>query len=194
MLKRASSLLVIFLTGLGVHSASVAQEPFSTIGIQVHATKNINRTYFHEYWKPGRGGGITLTTPFYRGILDMGAIVHRYATTTDVPGFGVTWVHAGLSTDWKLSKALSVRPGLHLGIYRMSFDDAETTFSGVATESDLTMSTGVAMHFAITDQLAVFTRLDYIRVYTEPLLHYWYASSGMAVEFAAGRKWRSLWE
>ena len=194
MHRLAQCVLVMLALGLGVHKALLAQEPFSTIGVQVHATKNINRTHFHEYWKPGRGGGVTLTTPFYRGILDMGAIVHRYATTTDVPGFGVTWVHAGLSTDWSVSKALSIRPGLHLGLYRMSFDDAETTFSGEATESDLTMSTGMAMHLSITEHLAVFARIDYIRVHTEPLLHYWYASSGVALEFAAGRKWRSLWE
>lgn len=186
--------LLLLLLCISLDRPTAAQEPFSRIGLQFHATANVNRTAFHEFWEAGRGGGLTITTPFYGSTLEMGATVHRYHASTDVAGFGVVWSYAGLSRKWPIFKAVSIQPGIRLGIYRMSFDDAETAFYGVATESELTMSTGLTVQCALLKYLMVFARVDYLRVHTNAQLHFWYASSGLAFDFAAGQRWRTLWE
>ena len=185
---------LLFLVQVGLIGTAAAQEPFSQVGIEVGATVNMNRNSFHEYWKAGRGGGLTLTTPFYWGTLEMGTTVHRYRARTEVTGFGVAWAYAGLRKGWRLTEAVSVQPGLRLGIYRMSFDDAKTSFSGVATESDLTLGTSMAVRYALKKFLLAFARVDYVRVHTRPLLHFWYVSSGIAFDIGAGRAWRTFWE
>ncbi len=171
-----------------------AQAPFSTLEFQVLTTSNVNRNLLHEYWRPGRGGTITLATPFYWGITETGATIHRYNAARDVPGFGAFWVFAGWSVDWRLKSTIAVRPGLRLGNYRMSFDGAETTFAGVSTESDLVLSGGVAISAAIGPTWGVSARADYLRVHTTPLLRLWYVSGGLAVRIPAGRRLRALLE
>ena len=186
-------LLLLFL-GFGITGIAHSQDAFSRIGLHVHATANLDRTAFHEFWRSGRGGGLTVTTPFYWGQLDVGATVHRYHAKTDVPGFGVVWTYAGLNNRWPMSKNVTVQPGLRLGLYRMSFDDAESTFRGTANESDLALSAGLALHYALLGHLAAFVRFDFLRIHTEPSLSFWYASSGLAVDLAAGKRWRAFWE
>ena len=186
-------LLLQFL-GFGITGIANSQDAFSRIGLDFHATANVNQTTFHEFWRSGRGGGLTLTTPFYWGQLDIGTTVHRYHAKTEVPGFGVVWAYAGLNNNWSLLRRVVVQPGLRLGLYRMSFDDAETSFYGVANETDLAVSAGLAVHFALWDHIAVFARIDHLRIHTEPSLSFWYLSSGMAFDVAAGKRWRTFWE
>ena len=171
-----------------------AQEPFSTLELHVLATSNLNRNLLHNYWHPGRGGAISLATPFYWGIMDVGATVHRYNASENVPGFGAVWVYAGWSAELQLPGPLSLRPGVRLGNYHMSFDDAEITFSGTSAESDLVLSSGLALNASINRTWMIFTRADYLRVHTAPLLRLWYMSVGLAVHLPAGRRWRTLLE
>ena len=186
--------LLLLAAGLAQNQTVAAQEPFSTIGVQLHATSNLNRTQFHDGWKPGKGGGLSVSTPFYWGMLEFGGTVHRYNSTGDYPGFGVVWINAGLDARWGLTNWLLVRPGFRLGNYRMSFDDAESSFHGLSNESELTTGAGLLLQFSITNSIAITSRVDYIRVHTQPLLHYWYLSGGIAFSFPAGRSWIALWE
>ncbi|MDE2732032.1 MAG: hypothetical protein OXU68_13930 [Bacteroidota bacterium] len=185
---------LLFLVQIGLIGTAAAQEPFSRVGAELGATFNMNRNGFHDYWKSGRGGGVTLTTPFYWGTLEMGATVHRYHAKADVTEFGVVWAYTGVRKGWQLAEAVSVQPGIRLGMYRMSFDDAETSFYGVATESDLTLSSGAVVRYELKEYLLAFVRVDFVRVHTRPLLHYWYLSGGIAFDLEAGRAWRAFWE
>ena len=192
---RYSALCVLTITfSLAISQPVGAQEPFSKIDLQLQATVNVNRNQFHEFWRQGRGGALSLSTPFYWGILEMGAVIHRYDAAADVPGFGVLWIFAGLSAEWKLLGPIKIQPGIRLGNYQMSFDDANTTYSGLATESDFTMSTGLALRINLTNSFALSVRADHVRVHTEPMLRFWYTSGGMSLTIPAGRRWRALWE
>ena len=185
-------LVTLVLVAWAVQSR--AQAPFSTVEFHVLATSNINRNLLHDYWRPGRGAAISLATPFYWGIMDAGATVHRYSALGDAPGFGAFWVFVGWSAELQPAGPLALRYGFRLGNYRMSFDGAETAFPGTSTESDLALSGGVALSVAISSTWVIFTRADYLRVHTTPLMRLWYASAGLAVRLPAGRRWRAILE
>lgn len=158
----------------------MAQEPFSTVELQVQVARNVNRSLLHEYWEPGVGGAASASTPFYLGYLEFGGALHRYNAATDVPGFGALWLYGGWGMHANVATRLKLEAGLHLGNYRMSFDSAGTEFSGTITESELVLGTSVRAALRLTGPVSVFAALRGLSVRTAPRMALWYGATGIS--------------
>ena len=171
---------VLAICGLLVAAPLKAQDPFSTLELQVHVATNVNRSVLHEYWGPGAGGAAAVATPFYRGFLEFGSALHRYNGLADVPGFGALWLYGGWGLQATTFSRLKLEGSLRLGNYRMSFDSAGVEFSGTATESELAFGTSVRATIRITGPVSVFAAIQGLNVRTSPRMPLWYVTGGLS--------------
>lgn len=170
----------------------MAQEPFSTIELQVQVARNVNRSLLHEYWEPGVGGAASASLPFYLGFLEFGGALHRYNAATDVPGFGALWLYGGWGMGTHVASRLRLEAGIHLGNYRMSFDSAGSEFSGTISESELVLGTSLRAALRLSGPVSVFAALRGLSVRTQPRFAVWYAATGISATIATPRALRSF--
>ena len=170
----------------------MAQEPFSTVELQVQVARNVNRSLLHDYWEPGVGGAASASTPFYLGFLEFGGALHRYNAAADVPGFGALWLYGGWGMHALVASRLKLEAGLHLGNYRMSFDSAGDEFSGTITESELVLGTGVRAAVRLGESVSLFASLRGLSVRTAPRMALWYAATGISATLATPPGLRSF--
>lgn len=179
---------------LAVAAPCLAQDPFSSLEMRIQATQNVNQNILHDHWHPGRGMKASLVTPFYFGDWGISLGVHRFDARSDVPGFGALWI----SSDWGVRLPFGYRfaltPAVGIGNYRMSFDDAVTTFSGESSESDFVSSASLRASLRIGRDWFLFGQAERLLVQTRPLMELWFASAGVGYQMEAGRLLKAILE
>ena len=175
-------LLTLALAALTALPAQAQQrtEPFSTVEFRISGTSNVNRNFLHEFWKRGTGVEVSLATPFYLGFLEFGGTIHRYEAEQDVPGFGAMWLYAGWGLGIEVANRLRLESSARIGNYRMTFDNAETEFAGVANESELAMMVNARVAVRAAGPVSVYVSGSYLQAYTFLRLKLWYASAGLS--------------
>ncbi len=166
-----------------------AQEPFSIVELQVNMAADISQVALHQSWRPGRGAALGVLMPFYAGDFEFGGAIHRYSARTGVPGFAALWLYAGWGVHGTWRERVSISGTARLGNYRMSFDDAESTFAGVSSESELVLGLGGGLALRLAGPVFLYGRLDRLYVQTLPSLAMWYVAAGMSIQIQAGEGW-----
>ncbi|MEX0820868.1 MAG: hypothetical protein WD021_01880 [Rhodothermales bacterium] len=158
----------------------VGQSAFSRITISGGADATIHSPRLLPDWKPGRGGHLSVSTPFYFGEAEAGAAFHRYdAQTTDVPRFDALMAFVGWGVRLAPAESFSWYNGMRVGSYRMAFD--EETFPGIRNESELSIGLQTRIDVHLTPALNVYIAGRYNRTYTAPRLDLAYLSGGLAI-------------
>ncbi|MCY4224504.1 MAG: hypothetical protein OXF06_06670 [Bacteroidetes bacterium] len=164
---------------------SFAQDPFSELGLRLHATQNVRHNLSKDQWNLARGVKLSLGTPFYVGEWDVTIGIHRFHSSGRVPGFGAIWISSAWHPKISVSPRITLKPTIGIGNYRMSFDDAVSSFSGESSESDFVSNLGVMISFDISQQWFLFSEAEYLRVQTQPLMHLWFCSVGIGFRWKA---------
>ena len=165
-------LFCLILLGMTAHPVQAQQptEPFSTVDLRLAGTRNINRNFLHEFWKPGGGVEATLATPFYLGFIEIGTAVHRYEAEQDVPGFGALWLYAGWGLGMDVADRIRLEGSGRIGNYHMSFD----------TGSELALMVQSRLAVRPVGSVSVFVSGSYLQVYTFLRLKLWYVTAGLS--------------
>lgn len=163
-----------------VASTSTAQraEPFSVIEARLSRFTNLHSGGLHAYWKLGNGLELAFATPIPVGFLELGAAPHRYEPREGRPGLDALWLYAGWGGRLRVADWFGISGSARLGNYRMTFDDKETEFRGVLTESELGRMFASSVDLRIAGPLSIIASAGHIRVYTRQRLSLWFASAG----------------
>ncbi len=181
LLRPSLLLFCLILLGMTAHPGQAQQptEPFSTVDLRLAGTRNINRNFLHEFWKPGGGVEATLATPFYLGFLEVGTAVHRYEAEQDVPGFGALWLYAGWGLGVDVADRIRLEGSGRIGNYHMSFDSG-SEFTGVINESELALMVQSRLAIRPAGSVSVFVSGSYLQAYTFLRLKLWYVTAGLS--------------
>jgi len=171
-----------------------AQAPFSTLEFRTLGSLNINQSLLHTRWHPARGIKWSIATPFYAGDWDINLGIHRFDASADVPGFRALWISSGWGFEVPVHTRITLKQVIRIGNYRMSFDDASTSFSGESSESDFVGSAGVLGSFKFSHKWFLFAETEYLRVQTQPLMHLWFTSAGIGYRIQTGKTVKTFLE
>ncbi|MCY4205046.1 MAG: hypothetical protein OXE92_04890 [Bacteroidetes bacterium] len=169
-----------------ITSSSSAQAPFSNLEFRIQGSHNVNRSRLYDNWHPASGMKLSVSTPFYTGDWEMSLGFHRFNASTDVPGFGALWISSGWGLKIPVHTRITIRPIIHIGNYRMSFDDSATTYSGESSESDFVGGARILTSFNISRKWFLFGETEYLRVQTQPLMHLLFISVGVGFQVQTG--------
>lgn len=176
-------LLAAALTGTPYTAAGQAPGgPFSTLEVALGGTTNLNETTFHEYWRPGQGAELSLSTLFYVGEAEAGAALHRYDAHADVPRFDALFAFVGWGVALQPVPWIGWYNGLRVGNYRMAFED-DTDFPGVRNESELTLALHSRLDLSPGRGWTIFGGATLQQTYTFIRLRYVYATGGIRYAF-----------
>jgi hypothetical protein len=168
--------------------AAHGQEPFSRIEISGGPTfnvkeGNVTEERIHRFWSPGRGGELSLLTPFYLGDAEAGVSIHRYdAIGSDVPSFDAILVYFGWGFNWELVPGLFWYNGLRIGNNRMSFD--EDTFPGIKNESEFLLGGQTRATFHVFRHTGIFASAQMTQTYTFVRFRTLYISAGLTTSLS----------
>ncbi len=197
LLQRTAWFFAVFLVLFTVAPPGAhGQEPFSRIDLAVGGAQNIqegnlNEARIHDYWKPGYGAELSMSTPFYLGDVEAGVAVHRYKPlSTAVPRFDAFLVHVGWGLNWELVPGFFWYSGIRMGNSRMTFD--EDTFPGVKNESEFLLAAHSRATVHITRSTGVYASAHLTQTYTFVRFRTLYISAGLATSFQTPRWLRNF--
>ena len=173
------ALLLVLILPLSARAQLLPQaEPFSTIDIAAGGTYNVSRSVIHDFWKPGYGGELSLSTPFYFGQAEAGGAIHSYdVADPSVPRFDAILLFAGWGVAVTPTPYLSWYNGVRLGNNRMTFDD--DTFPGIRTESEFMLGLNSRLDLRLSQEVGVFGSAWLSQTYTFIRFRTVYVSAGL---------------
>lgn len=177
-------LLLVSVLFIGPVASGTAQSPapFGTVTVQVSGATNVHRNFLHEFWRPGRGGGVSVATPFYLGEAELSVALHRYLRQArTVPSFDAVLLQLGWNLPLRLSSRLRWTNGLGTGIYRMAFD--EDDLPGVRNESELAVTLRTRLDVHVAGPWSLHVGGHYTKAFTFHRLKLWYATAGISRRF-----------
>lgn len=159
---------------------------YETFSIMVGGTHNANRTTFHQYWNPGSGIELSVSTPFYVGYLESAGAFHVYRNKLpSVPRFNAISASVGWGIQVPVTRFLDWRAGVRAGNYRMSFD--YETFRGVRNESEFSVAVLSQIHLQFTNTWFFYLSGSYEKTFTYIRLKPLYISAGIGHTFKTPR-------
>lgn len=162
----------------------VNPKAFSRIDISAGGAYNVGDSEIHDFWEPGYGADISVTTPFYLGAAEAGAAYHRYdVTTADVPRFDALLVFVGWGLAFDPVPAATWYNGFRIGNNRMSFD--EETFPGIRNESEFLLGAQSKLSLRVFGQTGIFAAAHFTQTYTFIRYRTIYVSAGLTTSFSS---------
>ncbi len=114
--------------GSELSSAESADEPFSTISIELSALGDVHDGTFQSYWDPGLGAEIAALAPVPRGFLEIA--VHPFSNDpreAGLPDVGMLATWLGWGADVGLPGRVRLRASVRTGVVWMLYDATATT-------------------------------------------------------------------
>jgi hypothetical protein len=156
-----------------------AGDPFSKIEFSAGGSTDVGRNFLHDFWRPGYGGELALSTPFYFGEAEAGGAYHVYdMAASSVPRFDAILVFVGWGIALSPSPHLSWYNGFRVGNNRMSFDD--DTFPGIRNESELMLGANSRLHLRLRQGIGIFGSAWWSQTYTNVRFRSIYVSAGLS--------------
>lgn len=179
-----ASLVVLFLGCASPSHVHAQDEPFSRVRIAGGPAVNVGDSRILEYWEPGSGGEITLSTPFYLGSAELGGAYYRYdSASSSVPNFDAVLVFVGWGIALTPVKWVTWYNGIRVGNNRMTFD--EETFPGVKNESEFLLGGQSRLTLRVYKQTGIFASVQHTQTYTFIRFRTTSVSAGLTTSFAA---------
>ena len=163
---------------------SAAQVMFSTTTVDVSWTSNVHGGLLHQYWKPGHGLEINVATTLGAGFLEAGIAGQRYEPLADVWGFGALWLYSGWGAQLQGPYGVTLAGSARLGVFRMTFDNIDFDFAGVANESEMARMFRSTLSIPIAGAVSLAVSASHLRVYTFQRMSLWFASAGLSYTFS----------
>ncbi len=174
----------VVLMALACAPESAGQELFSMTTVDVSWTSNVHGGLLHQYWKPGRGVEINVATTLGAGFFESGIAGQRYEPLEDVWGFGALWLYGGWGARLQGLYGVTLGGSARLGIFRMTFDNVDHEFSGVANESEMARMFCTTLSIPIAGAVSFVVSASHLRVYTFQRMSLWFASAGLRYAFS----------
>ena len=176
---RCALLLLLLILPFSARAQVIPRaEPFSTISIAAGGTYNVSRSVIHDFWKPGYGGELSLSTPFYFGQAEAGGAFHTYdVADPSVPRFDAILLFAGWGVAVSPIPYFSWYNGFRLGNNRMTFDD--DTFPGIRTESEFMLGLNSRLDLLLLQGVGVFGSASLSQTYTFIRFRTVYVTAGL---------------
>jgi hypothetical protein len=191
-------LLLAASIGILLHGrTAVAQESrqstaFSTIELRAGGAYNVNRDVFHDFWQPGYGLEAAVATPFYLGMAEAGAALHRYeALHAGPPAFNAFLPYVGWGLQLDPAAFLSWYAGVRVGVYRMMFDDEEA-FRAERIEHEFAMGFNTRLDLHVPQGIGLFVDVRFMQAYTYVRFRTVYVSAGLSYRLSSPEWLRTL--
>lgn len=183
--------LVTFCLCLCFGSAAFAQpvardgRSFRTISLSAGGQLNLNdNTRLHEYWSSGRGGWLSVTSPFLAGEATLYLAAHRYGSIDpQAPPFTGLMTSVGWGLPVEVTSRLEVSAGMRTGIYIMQFDEPSEQAWKSASESEMVVAPYGEVEYQVAEGWQVCVTVQHLRVFTSERLALTYGGLGVRHTF-----------
>lgn len=158
---------------------------FRTLSLSAGGQSSLHATpRFEEFWSTGRGGWLTVATPFFAGRADLHMAAHRYGTVDpEAPTFTGLMFTVGWSLPVDVLDRLEVAAGFRTGLYTMRFDEAREERRKSPVESEMVVAPHVQVALRVAEGWQVYASVQHLRVFVRDRLALTYSGLGVRHTF-----------
>jgi hypothetical protein len=194
--KRSFFIIALILLFLNIQDSysKTNKKAFSKFSLNLNYVKNISQNEFNDFWKPRSGLEISISTPFYRGIIQGG--IHYmpfYGQNPAYPDYKVYFYFLQWNIPLKLTNKIMWLNGFRFGSYAMEFDVNEITQFELV-ESELAAGLTSQISFNFINQWTVNLAGSYVTVFTNKRIKLIFISIGLSRSFTTPNWIRKILE
>ena len=168
--------------------------PFETLTVGAHFLAGSGDDTFEQYWTPAFGGRIELATPFYAGVIQVGAhIFNNESVSDDLLSFSTVFLYLGWGYEWRLPLDARLFAGVQAGGSHMDTDDPDLPVEG-QKESEIGLGLQARLGYPISRRWSVQVTGEYRRIYTYKRIDYLFVGGGVNITFESPRWLREFLE
>lgn len=177
-------LLIILFT---IPQLSFAQKDsaaaFNSIDLFAGLNININEGDLSEYWNPGKGISVNITTPFYAGTIGIGVDALFFnSKSNNQPDYKSFFINLSWMQGIKIYDPAELRLGVKFGSYNMLF--AENNQSEFETnESELAIAAAGTLQIRLYKKLYLNICPELLTVFTNKRMKLFNISTGLSYSF-----------
>ncbi|MEE9166433.1 MAG: hypothetical protein V3U24_03090 [Candidatus Neomarinimicrobiota bacterium] len=170
--------LSFIIANLGFSYALNKSEAFQTLELGLTVDKNVNRSTFHDFWKPDLGIETFVKTPFYQGDVEIGfQFISYMAKANRIPDYKSVYIYLGYGKEWRLPSRVYWFNGFKIGNYLMIFEGGKLGDPS-KTESEFSADLVSRMSYPIHKTLRISVSTSYMIIYTHKRIEFAFISVG----------------
>ena len=161
---------------------TVDKAAFATADVGLQTVVSTNRGDFHRYWTSSPGLEGYVSTPFYRGDIQLGGrMVSFESRTGDVTDYLSVFVYAGWGLSWALPYNVKGFTGFNIGSDQMLFEFEDRP--GSKHESEFGMTLNVSLSAPLRGRWSVTAGGNYSEIFTYNRIRLVFVSVGLSRSF-----------